>query len=62
MKPTAISKYYDFRYEYHRYYISPVEFKKLTLEKEKDLEYRSVDTVSISQEALLKYKNEYEAK
>ena len=60
MKPTAISKYYDLRYEFHRYYISPVEFKKKLLEKEQSLEYQAVDTVSISQEAKIKYKNKYE--
>lgn len=59
MKPTAISKYYDLRYEFHRYYISPVEFKKELLEKEEVLEYQAVDTVSISKEALIKYKNLY---
>lgn len=60
MNPKSISKYYDLRYEFHRYYISPVEFKKELLEKEESFEYRAVDTVSISQEAKIKYKNKYE--
>ena len=60
MKPATISKYYDLRYEFHRYYISPVEFKKELLEKEEVLEYQAIDTVSISKEARLKYKNIYE--
>jgi hypothetical protein len=60
MKATAISKYYDLRYEFHRYYISPVEFKKELLEKEKSFEYRAIDTVSISKETKIKYKNKYE--
>ena len=59
MKPSTISKYYDFRYDLHRYYISPVEFKKLILEKEEALEYRAIDTVSISREARIKYNNTY---
>ena len=59
MKPTAISKYYDLRYEFHKYYISPVEFKKELLEKEEVLEYRAIDTVSISKEAIIKYNNIY---
>lgn len=59
MKPSAISKYYDLRYDLHRYYISPVEFKKLILEKENALEYRAIDTVSISREAKIKYNNAY---
>ena len=59
MKPSTISKYYDLRYEFHRYYISPVEFKKELLEKEESREYRAVDTVSISKEALIKYNNTY---
>ena len=59
MKPSTISKYYDLRYEFHRYYISPVEFKKLLLEKEEALEYRAIDTVSISKEAKIKYNNIY---
>tara|TARA_Y100001973_G_C5149566_1_gene307329 strand:- start:625 stop:813 length:189 start_codon:yes stop_codon:yes gene_type:complete len=59
MKPSIISKYYDLRYNYHRYYISPVEFKKILLEKEEVLEYRAVDTVSISREAKIKYENVY---
>ena len=60
MKQLHFSKYYDLRYEFHRYYISPVEFKKELLEKEQSFEYRAVDTVSISQEAKIKYKNKYE--
>ena len=59
MKPSTISKYYDLRYDFHRYYISPVEFKKLILEKEEVLEYRAIDTVSISREAKIKYNNIY---
>ena len=59
MKPSVISKYYDLRYDFHRYYISPVEFKKLILEKEDALEYRAIDTVSISREARIKYNNTY---
>ena len=59
MKPTTISKYYDLRYEFHRYYISPVEFKKEILEKEEVIEYQAVDTVSISREAKIKYTNVY---
>lgn len=59
MKLPAISKYYDLRYEFHRYYISPVEFKKELLEKEEALEYQAVDTVSISKEAKIKYNNIY---
>lgn len=60
MKQLPFLKYYDLRYEFHRYYISPVEFKKELLEKEQSFEYRAVDTVSISQEAKIKYKNKYE--
>jgi len=59
MKPSTISKYYDLRYDFHRYYISPVEFKKLILEKEEALEYRAIDTVSISHQAKIKYNNTY---
>ena len=59
MKPTPISKYYDLRYEFHRYYISPVEFKKELVEKKEVLEYQAVDTVSISQKAMIKYQNVY---
>ncbi len=59
MKPTTLSKYYDLRYEFHRYYISPVEFKKELLEKEEALEYRAIDTVSISHQAKIKYNNTY---
>mgnify|MGYP001111191009 CR=1 FL=1 len=59
MKPSTISKYHDLRYDLHRYYISPVEFKKLILEKEEALEYRAIDTVSISKEASIKYNNTY---
>lgn len=59
MRCSTISKYYDLRYDLHRYYISPVEFKKLILEKEEALESRSVDTVSISKEARIKYNNSY---
>ena len=59
MKPSVISKYYDLRYCFHKNYISPVEFKKLLLEKTENLEYRSVDTVSISREARIKYNNTY---
>ena len=59
MKTSTISKYYDLRYDLHRYYISPVEFKKLILEKEESLEYRAIDTVSISREARIKYQNVY---
>ena len=61
MKPSTISKYYDLRYEFHRYYISPVEFKKELLEKEESLEYRAIDTVSISKEAKIKYQNTYKS-
>jgi len=57
MKYSNIYKYYDLRYDFHRYYISPVEFKKIRLEKE--LECRPVDTVSISKETRIKYNNIY---
>ena len=56
MKCSTLSKYYDLRYAYHRYYISPVEFQKNMLEKE-DFNYMAVDTVTISKEAQIKYKN-----
>lgn len=59
MKYSNIYKYYDLRYDFHRYYISPVEFKKITLEKEKELKCCPVDTVSISKEARIKYNNTY---
>jgi hypothetical protein len=59
MNVSTISKYYDLRYDLHRYYISPVEFKKLILEKEEALEYRAIDTVSISREAKIRYENVY---
>jgi len=59
MKLSAISKYHDLRYDFHRYYISPVEFKKLILEKEDALEYRAIDTVSISRKAKILYNNTY---
>ena len=59
MNISNIYKYYDYRYDFHRYYISPVEFKKELLEKEKPPEYQILDTVSISKEALIKYKNIY---
>ena len=59
MKASTISKYYDLRYNYHKHYISPVEFKKNLLEKEGTLEYQAVDTVSISKEAKIKYANTY---
>ncbi len=59
MKISTISKYYDLRYNYHKHYISPVEFKKILLEKEESLECRAVDTVSISHQAKIKYNNIY---
>jgi hypothetical protein len=59
VKPTGISKYYDLRYQFHKYYVSPVEFKKELLEKEESFEYKAIDTVDISQEAKIKYKNKY---
>ena len=59
MKPSAISKYYDLRYDLHRSYISPVEFKKTFLNKPSAQESYAVDTVSISKEAKIKYENTY---
>ena len=48
MKPSTISKYYDLRYKFHRYYISPVEFKKLILEKEEALEVEGTVTQALA--------------
>ena len=59
MKSTTISKYYDLRYDFHKYYISPVEFKKTINKKETTLEYQAIDTVNISKEAKIKYQNLY---
>ena len=59
MNVSTISKYYDLRLKFHKDYISPVEFKKQLTEKQQNLEYQAIDTVSISKEALIKYKNEY---
>ena len=59
MSFSNIYKYYDLRYDFHRYYISPVEFKKQLVEKEEALECQAIDTVSISQEAKIKYNNTY---
>ena len=62
MNISSIYKYYDLRYDFHRYYISPIEFKRISLEKEKSLECQPLDTVSISRESKLKYANTYGSK
>lgn len=59
MKFSNIYKYYDLRYDFYKNYISPVEFKKLILEKKDNLTYQALDTVSISKEAKIKYNNIY---
>jgi ACT domain-containing protein len=53
------SKYYDLRYNFHKCYISPVELKRIFLNKTSQLEYLAVDTVDISREAQIKYNNIY---
>jgi len=60
MNIKEFSKYYDLRYKFHEAYVSPVEFKKEILQKHNCIEKNAVDTVQISQEAILKYKNTYE--
>ena len=56
---STFFKYYDLRYDLHKNYISPVEFKKELLNKPNTQELRAVDTVCISEEAKIKYANTY---
>ena len=46
----ALSKYYDLRLPYYKYYISPTEFRKALSKTEESLVSRPVDTVEISEE------------
>jgi hypothetical protein len=59
MNIKEFSKYYDLRYKLRELYVSPVEFKKQILQKEDCIQKNAVDTVQISQEAILKYANRY---
>lgn len=46
----VLSKYYDLRLPYHKYYISPSEFRRTLSKAEESLISRPVDTVKISEE------------
>ncbi len=59
MTVTSLSRYYDLKLNYHRYYISPAEFKKEILNKSEQLEKIAIDKVTISKEAYIKYYNTY---
>ena len=57
MDYSTISKYYDLRFDRHVQYVSPVEHRTNLLQNREGSVLRVVDTVSISKEARLRYKN-----
>ena len=57
MNISIISKYYDLRYDFHKSYTSPVEFKKALLKEKAMPRPLKTDSVYISKNTLIKHTN-----